>query len=191
MFKVAQALLIFSMSISLLHPVETDLEPVNRTVMPTTTVVQETAERVSESVNVGELQVAAGKASEIKAKMIEVQKTKLTEEEIFLIAWCMVGEAEGEPEEGKRLVIDVIFNRLDSPNYPDTIHEVIYQKDQFDAMHNGRAERCKGKVTEEMLQLVREEAESRTNSDVLYFRTRRYHSFGTPEVHVGDHYFSS
>lgn len=121
----------------------------------------------------------------------EVEESRFTEEEIFLIAWCMVGEAEGEPEEGKRLVIDVILNRIDSPKFANTAYDVIYAPGQFEAMYNGRAERCKDKVTEDMLQLVREEAESRINDKVLYFRMNHYHNFGTPEMKVGCHYFSS
>lgn len=110
-------------------------------------------------------------------------------EEIDLIALCVMAEAEGEPEEGQRLVIDTILNRVDDPRFPDNVHDVIYQKNQFAGMYGERIERCY--VKEELVQLVREELENRTNSEVVFFRTSHYHSYGVPLFQVGAHYFSS
>ena len=50
----------------------------------------------------------------------------LSTEEIELIALVTMAEAEGEPEEGKRLVIDTILNRVDFGEFPSTVTEVIY-----------------------------------------------------------------
>ena len=43
-----------------------------------------------------------------------VEDTLLPREDIELIALVTMAEAEGECEEGKRLVIDTILNRVDS-----------------------------------------------------------------------------
>lgn len=51
-----------------------------------------------------------------------------TREEIELLALCAMAEAEGECEQGQRLVIDSVLNRVDNPHFPDTISEVIWQK---------------------------------------------------------------
>lgn len=119
----------------------------------------------------------------------EPEKELATEEEIELIALVTMAEAEGECEEGKRLVIDTILNRVDSSYFPDTIHEVVYQPNQFSSMWNGRLDRCE--VKEDICQLVREELESRYNSDCVFFRAHRYSDYGTPMFQVGGHYFSS
>ena len=113
-----------------------------------------------------------------------------SDEEIELLALVTMAEAEGESEEGKRLVIDTILNRVDSElsYFPDTIHDVIYQKNAFSSMWNGRVDKCY--VDEDICQLVREELESRTNTDVLYFHANRYGAYGTPIFSVGNHYFS-
>ena len=66
---------------------------------------------------------------------------------------------------------------------------LIYQKNQFAGMYGERIERCY--VKEELVQLVREELENRTNSEVVFFRTGHYHSYGVPLFQVGAHYFSS
>jgi N-acetylmuramoyl-L-alanine amidase len=125
-------------------------------------------------------------------KIIEepvVEEEILTQEEIELIALVTMAEAEGEPEEGQRLVIDTILNRVDSEfgYFPDTVHEVIYQKNAFSSMWDGRADRCY--VMEELCQLVREELDNRTNKDVLYFTAGGYGRYGTPAFNVANHYF--
>lgn len=115
----------------------------------------------------------------------------VSQEEIELIALVTMAEAEGESEYGKRLVIDTILNRVDSElrYFPDTITEVIYQPRQFSSMWGDRVNRCY--VREDICQLVREELESRTNYDVLYFHADHYGKYGTPMFSEGNHYFSS
>lgn len=113
----------------------------------------------------------------------------LSDSEIDLIALVTMAEAEGESEEGKRLVIDVILNRVDSPLFSNTVESVIYAKNAFECMWNGRTERCY--VRDDIRQLVIEEIQNRTNYNVHYFRANHYHNFGTPVVQVGNHYFST
>ena len=114
---------------------------------------------------------------------------ELTTDEIELIALVTMAEAEGEPEEGKRLVIDTILNRVDHERFPDTVYNVIYQKNQFTSMTNGRVDRCR--VTEELCELVREELANRTNYDVIFFTANQYGKYGQPMFSVANHYFSS
>lgn len=119
----------------------------------------------------------------------ELAEPLATQEEIELLALCVMAEAEGECEYGQRLVIDVVLNRVDDPHFPDTIYDVIYQKNQFAGMYGDRITRCY--VKDELVQLVKEELENRTNEDVVFFRTGHYHSYGVPMFQVGAHYFSS
>lgn len=125
----------------------------------------------------------------VESKPEEPPATLATQEEIELIALCVMAEAEGECEYGQRLVIDVILNRVDDPHFPGTIYDVIYQKNQFAGMYGDRITRCY--VKDELVQLVREELENRTDYDVVFFRTGHYHSYGVPMFQVGAHYFSS
>lgn len=117
------------------------------------------------------------------------EKELLSQEEIELIALVTMAEAEGECEEGKRLVISTILNRVDSDRFPNTVKDVIYQPYQFTSVRNGRMGRCR--VTDDICQLVREELQTRTNRDVIYFSAGRYSSYGSPMFQVGNHYFSS
>lgn len=113
----------------------------------------------------------------------------LSTEEIELIALVTMAEAEGEPEEGKRLVIDTILNRVDFGEFPSTVTEVIYQPEQFSSMWNGRIDECY--VMEEICQLVEEELKYRLNNEVMFFTAGGYGKFGVPMFQVGNHYFSS
>ena len=122
----------------------------------------------------------------IEEVVLENQYSKY---DIDLIALVTMAEAEGESELGKRLVIDTILNRVDNKYFPNSIYNVIYQPYQFSSMWNGRINRCY--VKKDIQKLVIEEIANRTNSEVVFFRTMRYSDYGTPNIKVGNHYFSS
>ena len=126
---------------------------------------------------------------ELEVKPINKEETTMSNEEIELIALVTMAEAEGEPEEGKRLVIDTILNRVDHERFPNTVSDVIYQKDQFTSMWNGRLNSCY--ASDDICKLVKEEVKSRKDSNVIFFRTSRYSDYGSPMFQVGHHYFSS
>lgn len=115
-------------------------------------------------------------------------------DDMELVALICVAEAEGETELGKRLVIDTIFNRVDSDYFPNTIREVVYAKNpvQYECVWNGRLERVEDGVEydEYIASLVIEELNNRTNSEVVYFKTNGYFNFGTPIVSEGHHFFN-
>lgn len=113
----------------------------------------------------------------------------MSNDDIELIALVTMAEAEGECEEGKRLVIDTILNRVDSECFPNTVYEVVYQPSQFSSMWNGRVNRCY--VNDYICQLVEEELRNRHNYDVIFFTADKYGNYGTPMFRIGNHYFSS
>lgn len=117
------------------------------------------------------------------------EESPVSEADIALIALLTMAEAEGECEEGQRLVIDTVLNRVDDPHFPDNIYDVVYQKNQYCGMQPPRIDRCW--VKDELVQLVREELENRTDYDVIFFRTERYSDYGVPMFQVQHHYFSS
>ncbi len=58
--------------------------------------------------------------------------------DIYLIARAVYGEARGEVYLGKVAVAAVILNRVDDPNFPNSISGVIYQPGAFDAVSDGQ-----------------------------------------------------
>ncbi len=105
-----------------------------------------------------------------------------------LLATIVMAEAGNQGEMGIRLVIDVILNRVDSERFPNTVWDVIYAPDQFTCVLDGNAASCY--VRDDILALIHDEINQRTNNEVLYFRTKHFHTFGTPLFQWGDHYFS-
>lgn len=118
-----------------------------------------------------------------------MESPDLEPEEIDLIALVTMGEAEGETELGKRLVIDTILNRIDHPSFPDTVYDVVYQPNQFSVMWNSRIDRCY--VMPEIVELVKEELLERTNYDCVFFMAGGYSKYGEPLFQECCHYFSS
>lgn len=52
----------------------------------------------------------------------------LTEEERYTLACLVYHEARGEPIDGQIAVVEVVFNRMLSPYFPDTVEDVVFQK---------------------------------------------------------------
>jgi len=63
---------------------------------------------------------------------------KYTEKDLKLIANAVYGESRGEPYEGQVAVAAVILNRVDHPDFPNTISEVIFQPRAFTAVADGQ-----------------------------------------------------
>lgn len=66
----------------------------------------------------------------------------LSEKDYDVLLKIVEAEAGGEDETGKILVANVILNRVESEQFPDTISEVVYQKingnAQFSPVADGR-----------------------------------------------------
>lgn len=56
------------------------------------------------------------------------------DEDLYLLASIIHGEARGEPYEGQVAVGAVVLNRVASPDFPNTVAEVIFQPGAFDAV---------------------------------------------------------
>ena len=70
-----------------------------------------------------------GPQTSVKTEEKSVITETITSEEKELLARLVTAEAKGEPYEGKVEVATVVLNRVDHEQYPDTIKEVIYEKD--------------------------------------------------------------
>lgn len=131
---------------------------------------------------------------ESEPEIIEVEKEKivtvtvepepefrLTDEEMELLAGIVHAEAGNQDMIGRRLVADVVLNRMVSPDFPNEISGVIYQQNQFATPMN---------YTADDMSAVELECQKRIDSEVLWFRTGGFHSSGTPLYQHGAHYFS-
>lgn len=111
------------------------------------------------------------------------------EEDIKLLASCVEAEAGNQPLLGKRLVADVILNRVESEVFPDTIPGVIRQPGQFSVVRNGALQ--KAVPSDHTMQAVQMELNERICPEIYFFNCGNYLSYGEPWQQVGDHYFST
>ena len=66
----------------------------------------------------------------------------LAAEELDILHRIVWAEARGEDTKGQILVVNVIFNRLNCPNFPDTIRGVVFQPGQFVPVRDGSFNRA-------------------------------------------------
>ena len=111
----------------------------------------------------------------------------ISESDMELIYRVVMSEAGGDGVLSQKGVTTVILNRLYSPDYPNTIPEVI--EGQFSTADNGP-------VTDEVKKsVVSAILDYGTRRQILpyqcyYFRAWDYHSFGIPYCQLGNNYFS-
>ena len=65
------------------------------------------------------------------------EETSGINEDDYLLAKIAMAEAESEDTKGKALVMLVVLNRVWSDGFPDSIGEVVFQKNQFSVTMDG------------------------------------------------------
>jgi spore germination cell wall hydrolase CwlJ-like protein len=88
------------------------------------------------------------------ASFVQAQTLEVTSEEVTLIAKLVIGEAEGESFEGKKMVAETILNRLVKGGFGTSVKGIIEFPGQYDARWN--ASLWAREPKEEDLKAVRE-----------------------------------
>lgn len=101
----------------------------------------------------------------------------LSEEDVDALLRIVEAEAGCEDEDGRLLVANVVLNRVADEQFPDTICEVVFQKEngvtQFSPVANGRY--WEVEITEKTIAAVERALEGEDISDgALYFAARKY-----------------
>ena len=95
-----------------------------------------------------------------------------TDEDYQVLLKIVQAEAGICDAKGKILVADVILNRVRSDEFPNTITEVVYQREQFSPVSDGSLYTCS--VTDETVECVNRALEGEDYSQgALYFMNRR------------------
>ena len=105
----------------------------------------------------------------------EIFPYDITTEEYEMLLRIVEAEAGGEDTEGKILVANVVLNRVESDKFPDTVEEVIFQKNgkvtQFSPVADGRYYTVE--VSEDTIQAVNRALSGEDLSQgALYFAAR-------------------
>lgn len=86
-----------------------------------------------------------------------------------MIATLVMAEAGNQDLTEKRLVVDVVLNRVDDLRFPNTIEGVIYEEGQFAPMSNGAYEEAMWTITPDCFKAVEMEWNQRLNYNYLFF----------------------
>jgi hypothetical protein len=111
---------------------------------------------------------------------------ELTDDEIDLLAKIVWTESRSESDDGEAAVVNVVFNRMYSMNYPDTLYEVLSETNAFSSWKL----RDKAQPTEREYEIINEVVCGEydiISMDVMYFSTEPRND--NIEVKIGDHYF--
>ncbi len=79
-----------------------------------------------------------GEVDSTTADYLGINLGSQSSNDLYLIAKCIYAEARGEPYVGKVAVGAVILNRVEDPNFPNTIYGVVYQPWAFTAVYDGQ-----------------------------------------------------
>lgn len=113
----------------------------------------------------------------------------ISDEDFDLMAKTVYAEAKTEAFEGQVAVAEVILNRVESENYPNTVKGVITQPGAFTSWSNGSVEAAP--FDDECCEAVQTALNERVFPvTVVWFREGYFHSFGTQYEVIGNHYFS-
>lgn len=116
---------------------------------------------------------------------VKVMAAPVSDEDVELIAKTVQAEAGNQDFTGKRMVAAVILNRVESQTFPDDVEGVLSQEHQFSTFRYLNSV----KATDEDVLAVQMEIISRSDAEIMFFRTGRFGA-GSAVAKVGDHYFS-
>ena len=110
---------------------------------------------------------------------------ELTWAEMELLARVVWVEARGESFEGQQAVAEAVFNRMVSPDYPNTLVEVLYQHEQFRSIP--LLEKAEPSQTQYEAIEAALEGPNVLPTDVFYFASYRTNPYVWGEI--GNHIF--
>ena len=101
-------------------------------------------------------------------------RSQLTEEDYDCLLRIVEAEAGICDEKGKILVANVVLNRMETTEFPDTVREVVYQDHQFSPVSSGRIDRVT--ITDETVEAVQKALNGIDYSEGALFFVARKHA---------------
>lgn len=130
---------------------------------------EEKARKEAEEKARKEAQQKKKSSSSKNSKPAKVGSTKISSHERDLLERLVEAEAGGEPYEGKLAVATVVMNRVNSSQFPNSIHSVIHQKNQFSPVANGSIKKKASSDSKRAVKQVIDEGYRSFGPEVVYF----------------------
>ena len=100
-----------------------------------------------------------------------VHENQMSADDYYTLLQIVEAEATGGDVQSKMIVAGVVLNRVRDSHFPDTIYEVVWQKDQFQPTADGRIYSCT--VTESTVEAVERVLQGEDHSQgALFFFAR-------------------
>jgi N-acetylmuramoyl-L-alanine amidase len=150
---------------------------------------------VGQTVNTTKPSETSKTNSTIESKMKEntVEKPSFSEDELDLLARLVRAEAQNEPYEGKIAVACVVLNRVESPQFPNTIKEVIYAPKQFQPVSNGEINKPADEDSIKAVQAALTDQREMAPESLFFYNpviaTSRWLDSRTTTLVIGQHVF--
>ncbi|MGN1033079.1 MAG: cell wall hydrolase [Intestinibacter sp.] len=136
----------------------------------------------------------------IKNKHIDKEKNEskkevinINDDQLYLLSKLVAAEARGESYQGQVAVAAVVLNRVQDSRFPDSIEDVIYQKNAFSVVKNG----CINvQPTEESYKAAKDALYGNDpTNDAIYFwnpdiSTCSWINTLNPHLRIGNHVFA-
>lgn len=106
---------------------------------------------------------------EAKAEVKEV-----ISDDLYWLSKIVYAESRGEDDKGQQLVAEVVINRLNHPNFPDTIKDIIFEGNgkQFQPVVDGSINLEPDERAIANARKVLEDGPTLTTEDILYFHSK-------------------
>ena len=120
----------------------------------------------------------------------EGDRVFISDQEIELIERIVMSEARGESCECQEAVATVILNCWQDGSFGETISDVCYASGQFAAPWDDEISMSVNLAVKNAIVYYNTYCQD-LPSQILYFRSDHYHTFGTPYISMGNLYFSA
>jgi N-acetylmuramoyl-L-alanine amidase len=97
---------------------------------------------------------------------------KFTKKDVKIIYRIVEAECEGQSKEDKQHVTSIIINRLLSSKFGDTVKDIIFAKNQFSSIENGRYDNAD--IANSTIDAVDEVIEKGVTNEATYYANLKY-----------------
>lgn len=131
---------------------------------------------------------------DVQRKVTRNGHVKLTERDMELLARLVYAEGRGEPYEGQVAIAAVVLNRVESPQFPNTVREVIFAPNAFSPVQDGHLSRKSNESTRKAVQDAVKGVDP-SNGSLYFFNpdtaTSRWIWSRQQTIKIGNHNFAN
>lgn len=119
----------------------------------------------------------------------EYSNISMSDEEYELLKKIVAAESQTQELEGRKAVVEVIFNRVLSDEFPDSVKGVLSQKGQFSTWRMRNASWVVPELATEAIEAVIEDGRTvLQDTEYLYF-SRGKSRYAKDYIRIQDHWF--